>query len=202
MRSFFIGGFQVTLSMVKMNYLCTYREVLEEPRPEDVRRHLRENSSLFLILLTRRIVVLFTGSFPATDTRVTRITWNEIMNKWGCSKAFSSKSRIWRIFSQFEVRFKASRIIKSVNYCGKYLKSGSPGSRPGSTGLYFQPFPSAAVRVKWLKCKYREHNIRAPAVRVRKGWISLSRFGCVRRWTRTRTRVRMRTGAIFRSGDW
>lgn len=52
----------------------TYREVLKQPRPEDVGRHFGEDTPLLLILLTRRVVVFLAGTLAASDTRVTRVT--------------------------------------------------------------------------------------------------------------------------------
>lgn len=58
--------------------ICTYREMLKEPRPEDVRRDLRKNTSLLLVLLARRVIVFLARSLATTDTRVTRVTYNSI----------------------------------------------------------------------------------------------------------------------------
>lgn len=55
----------------------TYREVLKQPRPEDICRHFGEDAPLLLVLLTRRIVVFLTGALAAADTRVTRVTCNQ-----------------------------------------------------------------------------------------------------------------------------
>lgn len=54
----------------------TYREVLKQPSPEDVRRDLREDTPLLLVFLTRRVVVLLAGTLATSDTRVTRVTCN------------------------------------------------------------------------------------------------------------------------------
>lgn len=54
----------------------TYREMLKEPRPEDVRRDLRKDTPLLLVLLARRIVVFLASALATTDTRVTRVTCN------------------------------------------------------------------------------------------------------------------------------
>lgn len=54
----------------------THREMLEQPRPEDVGRDLGEDSSLLLVLLARRIIVLLASALATTDTRVTRVTCN------------------------------------------------------------------------------------------------------------------------------
>lgn len=54
----------------------TYREMLKEPRPEDVRRYLREDTSLLLVFLSRRIVVFLSRALATADTRVTRVTCN------------------------------------------------------------------------------------------------------------------------------
>lgn len=54
----------------------THREMLEQPRPEDVGRDLGEDSSLLLVLLARRIVVFLARALATTDTRVTRVTCN------------------------------------------------------------------------------------------------------------------------------
>lgn len=54
----------------------THREMLEQPRPEDVCRDLGEDASLLLVLLARRIVVLLARPLAATDARVTRVTCN------------------------------------------------------------------------------------------------------------------------------
>lgn len=54
----------------------TYREMLKEPRPEDVRRNLRKDTPLLLVLLARRVVVFLASTLAATDTRVTRVTCN------------------------------------------------------------------------------------------------------------------------------
>lgn len=53
---------------------ATYREVLKQPRPEDIGRHFGEDTSLLLVLLTRRVVVFLAGALAAADTRVTRVT--------------------------------------------------------------------------------------------------------------------------------
>lgn len=50
------------------------REMLKEPRPEDVRRNLRKDTPLLLVLLARRVVVFLASTLAATDTRVTRVT--------------------------------------------------------------------------------------------------------------------------------
>lgn len=55
----------------------TYREVLKQPRPEDIGRDFGEDAPLLLVLLTRRIVVFLTGALAAADTRVTRVTCNQ-----------------------------------------------------------------------------------------------------------------------------
>lgn len=54
----------------------TYREMLKEPRPEDVRRNLRKDTPLLLVLLARRVVVFLARALATTDTRVTRVTCN------------------------------------------------------------------------------------------------------------------------------
>lgn len=56
---------------------ATYREVLKQPRPEDIGRHFGEDASLLLVLLTRRVVVFLAGALAAADTRVTRVTCNQ-----------------------------------------------------------------------------------------------------------------------------
>lgn len=55
----------------------TYREVLKQPRPEDVGRHFGEDTPLLLILLTRRVVVFLAGALATADTRVTRVTCDQ-----------------------------------------------------------------------------------------------------------------------------
>lgn len=55
----------------------TYREVLKQPRPEDIGRHFGEDASLLLILLTRRVVVFLAGALATADTRVTRVTCDQ-----------------------------------------------------------------------------------------------------------------------------
>lgn len=55
----------------------TYREVLKQPRPEDIGRHFGEDASLLLVLLTRRVVVFLAGALAAADTRVTRVTCSQ-----------------------------------------------------------------------------------------------------------------------------
>jgi len=50
--------------------------MLKEPRPEDVRRNLGEDTPLLLVLLARRIVVFLARALATTDTRVTRVTCN------------------------------------------------------------------------------------------------------------------------------
>jgi len=59
-----------------MSKEATYREMLKEPRPEDVRRNLGEDTPLLLVLLARRIVVFLARALATTDTRVTRVTCN------------------------------------------------------------------------------------------------------------------------------
>lgn len=54
----------------------TYREMLKEPRPEDVRRNLRKDTPLLLVLLARRVIVFLARTLTTTDTRVTRVTCN------------------------------------------------------------------------------------------------------------------------------
>lgn len=54
----------------------TYREMLKEPRPEDVRRDFGKDTPFLLVFLARRIVVFLSRTLPATDTRVTRVTCN------------------------------------------------------------------------------------------------------------------------------
>lgn len=54
----------------------THREMLKEPRPEDVRRDFRKDTPFLLVFLARRIVVFLARTFAATDTRVTRVTCN------------------------------------------------------------------------------------------------------------------------------
>lgn len=54
----------------------TYREMLKEPRPEDVRRYLREDTSFLLVFLSRRIIVFLSRALATADTRVTRVTCN------------------------------------------------------------------------------------------------------------------------------
>lgn len=54
----------------------TYRKMLKEPRPEDVRRNLRKDTPLLLVLLARRVVVFLARALATTDTRVTRVTCN------------------------------------------------------------------------------------------------------------------------------
>lgn len=50
------------------------REMLKEPRPEDVRRNFRKDTPFLLVFLARRIVVFLARTLAATDTRVTRVT--------------------------------------------------------------------------------------------------------------------------------
>lgn len=50
------------------------REMLKEPRPEDVRRNFRKDTPFLLVFLARRIVVFLSRPLAATDTRVTRVT--------------------------------------------------------------------------------------------------------------------------------
>lgn len=54
----------------------TYREMLKEPRPEDVRRNLRKDTPFLLVFLSCRIVIFLACTLAATDTRVTRVTCN------------------------------------------------------------------------------------------------------------------------------
>lgn len=54
----------------------TYREMLKQPRPEDVGRNFGKDTTFLLVLLTRRIVVFLARPLAATDTRVTRVTCN------------------------------------------------------------------------------------------------------------------------------
>lgn len=51
--------------------------MLEEPRPEDVRRHFGEDAALLLVLLAVRVVVLFPRALAAADAGVTRIAWRQ-----------------------------------------------------------------------------------------------------------------------------
>lgn len=55
----------------------THREMLEEPRSEDVGRHLGEDASFLLILLAC-IVVFLACALAAAYTRITRITCGQI----------------------------------------------------------------------------------------------------------------------------
>lgn len=70
-----LGGVELRINMnLYFIYLLkTYREVLEEPRPEDVRRDFWKNTPLLLVLLARGVVVLLPRAFATADTRVTRI---------------------------------------------------------------------------------------------------------------------------------
>lgn len=59
----------------------TYRQVLKQPRPEDVGRDLGKDAPLLLVLLARRVVVLLAGALAAADTRVTRVTCEQTNKK-------------------------------------------------------------------------------------------------------------------------
>lgn len=50
------------------------REVLKQPRPENVGRDFRKDSSLLLVLLTRRIVVFLARALATADARIARVT--------------------------------------------------------------------------------------------------------------------------------
>lgn len=54
---------QVCVCVLVVGRGCTYREMLEQPRPHDVRGHLGENATLFLplLILVRIIVVPCAG---------------------------------------------------------------------------------------------------------------------------------------------
>lgn len=49
--------------------------MLEEPRPENIGGHFREDASFLLVLLAVGIVVILTRTVATPDARVTRITF-------------------------------------------------------------------------------------------------------------------------------
>lgn len=51
--------------------------MLEEPRPQNVGGHLREDPPLLLVFLAARIVVLLAGTLAAADAGIAGITWKE-----------------------------------------------------------------------------------------------------------------------------
>lgn len=100
----------------------TYREMLKEPRPEDVRRDFRKDTPFLLIFLARRIVVFLSRTLAATDTRVTRVTCNRKkgakvttcrLGKY--SKFIAKKFRIFFLFTFF------CKIISILNKYRKYI---------------------------------------------------------------------------------
>lgn len=54
----------------------TYRQVLEQPRSEDVGGHLWEDTAFLLVLLAIGIVVLLPGTLAAAYASVARVTCN------------------------------------------------------------------------------------------------------------------------------
>jgi len=59
----------------------TYRKMLKEPRPEDVRRNFRKDTSFLLVFLSWRIVIFLARALAATNARVTRVTCNKKRTK-------------------------------------------------------------------------------------------------------------------------
>lgn len=55
--------------------------MLEEPRSQDVGRHLREDAPLLLVLFAVGVVVLLAGALATAYTRVARVTCEEIRRR-------------------------------------------------------------------------------------------------------------------------
>lgn len=53
---------------------ATHRQMLEQPRSQDICCNLWENSSFLLVLFAVGVVVLLAGALPAAYTSVTRVT--------------------------------------------------------------------------------------------------------------------------------
>lgn len=108
------------------------REVLKQPRPEDIGRDFGEDAPLLLVLLTRRIVVFLTGALAAADTRVTRITGatEEDGRVKNATTRVARRSLRVRRRTPFPTRTPFTR-IRGVQTCGRLLTERS-GCAPAS----------------------------------------------------------------------
>lgn len=141
------------------------REVLKQPRPEDVGRDLGEDAPLLLVLLTRRIVVFLAGALAAADTRVTRVTGTteEDGRVKDAATRVASRSLRVRRRTPFPTRtpFTHGVGIRGVQTGGRLLTEGS----------WRAPASGAACVVVATRAGVRQR---------RGGWPDVRRAGSVR----------------------